>query len=798
MLSYYRSPPQYPSQALRNAVVGAADTDWTKNKLTKALPSALQTETLAGVLPFQFDEYWYWPTYGDTMVFQWCRNYTLPELLTGPDPDAYAPILASEVSTTAQGIVNLDLNGAVRWLANRSSTTTTTPTGPSVTIIGASTGTAGTQQLFSATVLDPDSTPSKVELCVMADATTLTNFTVQDLDLFAPFDQLKWTPAAAGNFNLRTRVTDNLGRTAFSPVQTVAVQAATVVGGQLLPPTNVRGQAINSTTNQVDANTVANASGYWLYASDTQTGTFVRLGGTLLSPTYTEENLQPLQTRWYKWLALGTSPYSNSVQSGAISVTTTAGSVYEGKKSQNLVTGDSLDAGYGTSDPSTKNWGAQLYPMLDHARFSPLYNTAVSGRPTSAILAAFDTEVLAIIDVNTYLQLTFTLGSGINSLVAGDSIATIKAQKIAIIQKLRAFSAAHNNFPIKIILETVTPNRKIYGPTSLERQERMRQAMNADMLATYSTDYGADYVMNWDSNPDMLDYNDTRYYLNDGEHFTDAGQLSRAISMKPYYIAAQAGIALAPNPSLPLVNQYGPQAPSVKYAAATVANVGNGNAVTAWLSTGSYPDFSAYQIDSVAPTFVSDSYGGYVQFTANSRLNGGGLDEPRQTAYPRQTNSRLAVCVFTCAPGKDYTSLWGYGQLSEGGCYDLVYSSNASNANGAFANFFGAVGGSGVGDVVAKDGQRWILVSRVRPHESDPDKVYTQTWLNGVAGAETVNTGLNSQAGPMILGGAGFDNYGAWRGSFGLYEASLATGVFLDSDVAAVIAALRTKYQFTF
>jgi hypothetical protein len=101
---------------------------------------------------------------------------------------------------------------------------------PSVTINGTATGTVGTQQSFQAIASDSDGQVVKVELCLMANASTLTGYTVLDTDLVSPF-VLNWTPSSAGNFNLRMRATDDKGATSFSSVLAVQVATAPVTGG---------------------------------------------------------------------------------------------------------------------------------------------------------------------------------------------------------------------------------------------------------------------------------------------------------------------------------------------------------------------------------------------------------------------------------------------------------------------------------------------------------------------------------------------------------------------------------------
>jgi hypothetical protein len=93
---------------------------------------------------------------------------------------------------------------------------------PTATLSGATTGTVGSSQPFQSTATDTDGQVTMVELCLMANATTLTDFTVQKLDVFAPYE-FAWTPTSAGNFILRARATDDQGATGFSAPLTIVV-----------------------------------------------------------------------------------------------------------------------------------------------------------------------------------------------------------------------------------------------------------------------------------------------------------------------------------------------------------------------------------------------------------------------------------------------------------------------------------------------------------------------------------------------------------------------------------------------
>lgn len=110
----------------------------------------------------------------------------------------------------------------VNELVNGVNSASTVNQPPTASIGGSSSATVGTQASYQATAADVDGQVAKVELCLMADSTTLTAYTVLDTDLVAPF-ALNWTPTSAGNFNLRVRATDDKGEIGFSSVLAVAV-----------------------------------------------------------------------------------------------------------------------------------------------------------------------------------------------------------------------------------------------------------------------------------------------------------------------------------------------------------------------------------------------------------------------------------------------------------------------------------------------------------------------------------------------------------------------------------------------
>jgi IPT/TIG domain len=78
-----------------------------------------------------------------------------------------------------------------------------------------------------------------------------------------------------------------------------------VAAPTLAAPAQPIAQAISVAQLNVAASSVANATGYKLYRSTSQTGTFTQVGGTLLTPSYSDSSLSPGTMYWYKWQALG-------------------------------------------------------------------------------------------------------------------------------------------------------------------------------------------------------------------------------------------------------------------------------------------------------------------------------------------------------------------------------------------------------------------------------------------------------------------------------------------------------------
>jgi hypothetical protein len=214
--------------------------------------------------------------------------------------------------------------------------------------------------------------------------------------------------------------------------------------------------------------------------------------------------------------------------------------------------GDSEVRGYLTSDEATKNWPQQLFDnFLDKTKFAQPRIFAISNQVTADMLTAqWDNFVAATPQLLADgQQIIVNIGGGINDAMylGFQALTVVKANKIELIRRLRAWGV-QNNRPVKIVLESITRNGKQYGTTSLADCEAIRIQINDDALATYKTDYDADYYCNYNADDRMADFGDTDYFTEDEEHFTDLGQLARAQDELPYYIAAQQGAVLAPLP----------------------------------------------------------------------------------------------------------------------------------------------------------------------------------------------------------------------------------------------------------
>jgi hypothetical protein len=250
----------------------------------------------------------------------------------------------------------------------------------------------------------------------------------------------------------------------------------------------------------------------------------------------------------YVKAAISTTDISNLIKSIVGTTTVTPATPV---MLQMMATGNSLVFGAETSNPPTTGVSGQTYSLLDHDKFgwSPDYVEAVSGQTTSNMLSREATYLLGKIRRDLYTGAVITVGGGPNDAMRynGGSPENIKPNLIQIIANIRAYEAQYN-FPITVVLESMTRNGKEYGGTSLADYETFRVAHNAEMLTGYKTIYGADYYVNYNAVSQLADVNNTTYFAADKQHFTDAGQLLRAQAIAPYFIAAYAGISLAPQP----------------------------------------------------------------------------------------------------------------------------------------------------------------------------------------------------------------------------------------------------------
>jgi len=164
----------------------------------------------------------------------------------------------------------------------------------------------------------------------------------------------------------------------------------------LATPANAQATATSSTSLSVTASSVANAAGYQLYTSATQTGAYAKLGGVLTTPSYSHTGLSAGQTQWYKWVAVGDGVnYRDSAQTAAFSGTTASGTapiaptVSFDSTTRTLTATHSL----GTNEIvyQRNNGPVQPYaPIMVDNNDHPVgewkfFTRAVSGRPAGAV-----------------------------------------------------------------------------------------------------------------------------------------------------------------------------------------------------------------------------------------------------------------------------------------------------------------------------------------------------------------------------------------------------------------------------
>lgn len=216
---------------------------------------------------------------------------------------------------------------------------------------------------------------------------------------------------------------------------------------------------------------------------------------------------------------------------------------------QVLSIGDSLCFGDETTDPATKRWSAQMLGLLASSQFAgPFVFAQNSTRLVQEIPYKQLPDALAAIDRTAYKQAVLFVGGGLNDFwFQGATVAQLKAARLAIISAVRTWQAEHDSFPVKVVFLSVPPMQGSFGLISLAEYEARRKAFNDDWLANYAT-YGADYYVNKNAAPELLDPANATYYVPSKLHTNDAGALVLASLVKPTLLAAHAGTALAPLP----------------------------------------------------------------------------------------------------------------------------------------------------------------------------------------------------------------------------------------------------------
>jgi hypothetical protein len=214
------------------------------------------------------------------------------------------------------------------------------------------------------------------------------------------------------------------------------------------------------------------------------------------------------------------------------------------------VIGDSLDKGFLTSDPATKNWASRAYNQLDATRISAPNNYAQEGNRLIQEIKVNQLDA-ALLQIEADMVKNpggalLVVGGGTNDFYIFDtSVADCIAALIAIATKVRNWQAAHNNYPIKLIRKTVPANRGTEGIPSNAEFENRRQQLKAAERANYSA-WGYDSIINLDANPLLQDPTNLVIRNPDRIHFTDQGQLECGNTALPVLLAAMQGTLIAP------------------------------------------------------------------------------------------------------------------------------------------------------------------------------------------------------------------------------------------------------------
>jgi hypothetical protein len=214
-------------------------------------------------------------------------------------------------------------------------------------------------------------------------------------------------------------------------------------------------------------------------------------------------------------------------------------------KLQNFKVGDSQDDGYLTSGGTATAWGSVEYSLVDAAKFGPPVFIAVAGETLLQQRVRVQNQLLPAIDTVNFRGAHIDLGAGTNDIGQGATAADVTARRKLIIQDIRAWQAAHNNFPITIAVLSMTKNGKADQGVSIADNWTQSSAANDDWLANYKT-YGADYYSNYSADVRLTDPNNQDYFNPDKLHCNDAGHVVKAGLNKPILLAAYAGTALAP------------------------------------------------------------------------------------------------------------------------------------------------------------------------------------------------------------------------------------------------------------
>ncbi len=140
-------------------------------------------------------------------------------------------------------------------------------------------------------------------------------------------------------YELQVAAINAIGTGAYSIIKT----ATTVTGAVTLAAPTGTAEPGSEGVLQLTSTTIANATGYRLFRSPTLNGTYVGIGGTLATPSYTNSGLASGTTYFYKWQVVGNGTTYLTSPQGAVFSGTTIASIPRGIAPTNVSVDDDLN-----------------------------------------------------------------------------------------------------------------------------------------------------------------------------------------------------------------------------------------------------------------------------------------------------------------------------------------------------------------------------------------------------------------------------------------------------------------------